>query len=134
MHPSSPADPFSSKRRKRQQGQALMLMSVGIVFLVGTLGVLADASYGYYLKNVAPPSSRSVTTSLDACTTSGICKVAYTEGQAPAPSDRGIFTRHWDSLSQRMSSLAMLIRVGSFSAVWLAAVATASLCMFCTRP
>ena len=109
-------------------------MSVGIIFLMGTLGVLVDASYGYYRQNVASASSHSVTTVAESCTPNGLCKVAYTEVQTTSSSDRGIVTTYWDALSHRMTSVATLIRLGSFSAVWLAAVAAASLCMFCTRP
>jgi hypothetical protein len=115
-----------------------MLMSVGIIFLVGTLGLLADASYGYYQKHVASPSTgsaalhavRTAESDGGSCSASELCGVARSSYQ-------GIMAKYWDIVSQQMSFAFVSdigLRVGSYSAVWFALVAGAALCMFCTRP
>jgi hypothetical protein len=111
-------------------------MSLGIVFLVGTLGFLADVSYSYYLNHVAPESAPSVTHSnVGGCRASGICDIAYTqtvELSEPRPA-RTHWAMEWSQKSFALLS-GMGTRVMSFSAVWLVAVGAAALCMFTTRP
>src|SRR4051812_40203287 len=42
-----------ASNRKGQQGQAIIMVSVGIIFLMGILGLVVDVGWGYYRKQVA---------------------------------------------------------------------------------
>lgn len=113
-----------------------MLVSVGVVLLFGMLGIAADTLFGHPLGNVAPVGAHSAaldTVGIDqtagSCGTSRLCEAA--------PSVLSSVTKNWASASrQTFLGFASVIgaRGGSYSALWLAGVAAAALCMFCTRP
>jgi hypothetical protein len=121
---------YSSNLHARQQGQAVMLMIVGIVFLVGTLVFLASISHSYYLTHIAQGSTHS-----NAMTVAD--SAADSDATSGSLSEPGILTRYWLNASHQIS-LAFLsgigLRTGSFSAMWLAAVGAAAIAMYCTRP
>src|ERR1019366_3002456 len=52
-HPSYSKNSGASDRRSRQRGQAIIMVSVGITFLMGILGLVVDVGWGYYRKQVA---------------------------------------------------------------------------------
>jgi Flp pilus assembly protein TadG len=65
----------ASDRRSRQRGQALVMVSVGIFFLFGLLGLVVDVGYGYYLKQVSQAAADSAATAAAAAANAagGVC-------------------------------------------------------------
>ena len=72
-------------RRVRSRGQALIMVTVGITFLLGILGLVVDVGWGYYRKQVAQAAADSAAvaavvaagTSTITCGTGGVvCQAA----------------------------------------------------------
>jgi Flp pilus assembly protein TadG len=51
--------PSPTARRAAEAGQALIMVTLGIVFLFGVLGLVVDLGYAYYLKQVAQAAADS---------------------------------------------------------------------------
>src|SRR5437764_7540090 len=49
-------------RVKSERGEALVMVSFGIIFLIGTLGLVMDVGWGYYRKQVAQAAADAVAT------------------------------------------------------------------------
>ena len=71
-------------KRNRETGQAMLMVTFGITFLFGILGLAVDVGYGYYLKQVAQAAADSAVlagataakTNGNYCTTNG-CQTGY---------------------------------------------------------
>jgi hypothetical protein len=89
----------SSHRRHPERGQALVMITLGVAFLIGVLGLVVDVGYGYYLKQVAQAAvdsaamAATVAASANggACSTAVLCQTGYSCPSDPTNStDFGI--------------------------------------------
>ena len=53
---------MSERAHRREAGQAIVLVTVGLVFTFGILGLVVDVGYSYYLKQVAQAAVDSAVT------------------------------------------------------------------------
>ena len=67
-----------SPRSEGARGQALLMVTMGITFLLGLLGLVVDVGYGYYVKQVAQAAvdSAAIAAVVAATSTSGACGTA----------------------------------------------------------
>lgn len=71
--------------RKNQKGQAALMLTFGIVSLLGLLGLVVDVGYGYYVKQVAQAAADSAVmaaitmakASGGTCSTGVLCQTGY---------------------------------------------------------
>ena len=101
-----------------------MMMSVGLVFLFGTLGFAVDAIFGHVAGTRSPVNEQAVTAS-------------YATTDQAAHSRVGTVAQEWITAAQHaLLNFGSVIGVwgGSMSALWVLGVSAAALCMFFTRP
>src|ERR1051326_1817675 len=53
VSPATPVHPGRRSSAGQEQGQALVMVTIGIVFIMGLLGLVTDVGWGYYRKQVA---------------------------------------------------------------------------------
>ena len=57
--------------RSHRRGQAVIMVSVGVTFLMGILGLVVDVGWGYYRKQVAQAAADSAVMAAMAATGTG---------------------------------------------------------------
>ena len=62
VHKNIGAALLRSRRAASQRGQALIMITVGIAFLLGILGLVVDVGWGYYRKQVAQTAADAAVT------------------------------------------------------------------------
>src|ERR1035437_1138256 len=82
-----------------RSGQALIMLTFGLVFLMGMMGLVVDLGYGYYVKQVAQAAvDAAVMAAITQANASGgtcsagiLCQTAYSCPAAPtATTDFGV--------------------------------------------
>ena len=76
---------------QREAGQAILMVSIGLVFLLGILGLVVDVGYGYYLKQEAQAAVDSAVTAAatmanqngTTCNTSVLCQTDVGCSESP---------------------------------------------------
>jgi Flp pilus assembly protein TadG len=74
-----------SRQNAAEEGQALLMVTLGISFLLGVLGLVVDVGYGYYVKQVAQAAADSAVLAAVAAAapSSGACGTAVLCNSTP---------------------------------------------------
>jgi hypothetical protein len=83
-----------SNRRKQQAGQAVIMITLGITFLLGLLGLVVDVGYAYYVKQAAQGAAdaavmaaiTSANSTRGICGTGVLCQTGYSCPSSPTNS------------------------------------------------